>query len=427
MKKIISKRRELRCLFNTNAPHSSSGYSIEMRDVLYRLVEDGWPVAISAFYGVDGGPATIEYPPNLNPRLKSLEIKHYPKMSESWGSDGMFYHGLNWKANAIFSMQDIWTLDPAFLSKIRVWIPWLPIDKEPLPMNVIEKLRFAYKIMCFSKFGHDLLLDKGFYPTFITEGTDVEIFKPKDKMEARKKIGLPQDIFLWLMIGANKESPPRKGYQEALEAFKMFHDKHPEAAMLFHIQQRDPRGFPIKEYAAYLGIANRIFFMNDYKAMFLSTSDTIAEEYQAADALLHPSQTEGFGLCIIESQACGKPVVIQNCQSMPELIIEGKTGFGANTLSKRFTQDLSFVNIADPKSIYECMEKTYELVKKDASQVEKDCREWIVNNFNVDTLVKEKWIPFLTELQEELLPLPSTPKKDELTKPQEVSKMVTAG
>ena len=411
------KRRDLRLLFNTNAPHASSGYSIEMRDILYRLVEDGWPIAISAFYGVDGGSTDIEYPDKLNPRLKGLTIKHYPRMSEAWGSDGMFYHGGDWKANAVFSMQDIWTLDPAFLSKIPVWIPWFPVDKEPMPINVIQKLQFAYKIMCFSKFGYDLLLNAGFASTLIYEGTDTEIFKPQDKAEARKKLGLPQDGFFFFMVGANKESPPRKGYQESLTAFKAFSDKHPEARLLVNNQQRSPMGFPIREYANYLGVLEKTFFVNDYQSVWASSSNDIAVQYNACDALLHPSQTEGFGLCIIESQACGRPAIIQNCQSMPELIIEGKTGFGAGTLYKRFTQDLSFVNTADPNSVYECMEKTYALLKQDSKQVEKDCRDWIVKNFNIDTLVKEKWLPLLENLQEELIPLTSSDKVVKLDVP----------
>ena len=196
-----NKRRDLRILWSSNAPHASSGYSIETRDILYRLAADGWPVAISAFYGLDGGPTTIAYPDNLNPKLKGITIKHYPKMGESWGSDSMFYHSQDFKANVVFSMQDIWTLDPSFLASMKVWIPYFPVDKEPIPINVIEKLRYAYKILCFSKFGYDLLLNAGFSSTFITEGTDVDIFKPSSKEEMRKKLGVPQDRFIFMVIG----------------------------------------------------------------------------------------------------------------------------------------------------------------------------------------------------------------------------------
>src|SRR3990167_11486568 len=163
----MKKRRELKTLWNTNAPHSSSGYSIQMRDVLYRLAKNGWPIAISSFYGVQGGPTEISYPSHLNSQLRGITIKHYPVMSEAWGSDGMYFHGRDFNANVVFSMQDVWVLDPNYLSKIKVWIPWAPIDKDPLPLNVIEKFNFAYKIMCFSKFGQDQLTKNGFSSTLI--------------------------------------------------------------------------------------------------------------------------------------------------------------------------------------------------------------------------------------------------------------------
>ena len=399
----MTKKRDLRIMWNANGTFTNSGYAIEMRDLLYRLVEDGWPVAVSSFHGVEAAPIFIEYPDNLNPRLKGLKIKHYPHMGDPYGSDAMYHHALDWKANAVFAMQDIWTLNPDFLSKMKVWIPWLPIDKDPIPPNVLEKLRYAYKIMTFSRFGHDLLEKKGFASTLILEGTDTEIFKPTDQVEARKKLGLPQDAFFFNMVAANKENPPRKGFQEVLEGFKMFYEKHPEAAILFHIQQKAPAGFPVKEFAEHLGIAQRMWFVDDYLAMFNSSSDVIVNEYNASDVLLNPSQTEGFGLCIIEAMACGKPVIIQDCQSMPELIIEGKTGFTAKTAYKRFTNDLSYVNVADPKSIYECMEKAYTALKTDKQKVAYDCRKWVVENYNIDTIVKEKWIPMLESLQEELV------------------------
>ncbi|HUW14193.1 MAG TPA: glycosyltransferase, partial [Anaerolineae bacterium] len=46
--------------------------------------------------------------------------------------------------------------------------------------------------------------------------------------------------------------------------------------------------------------------------------------YNCFDVLLSPSQAEGFGLPILEAQACGKPVVTLNTTSMPEIIFAGR-------------------------------------------------------------------------------------------------------
>ncbi|MCW9098229.1 MAG: glycosyltransferase, partial [Ignavibacteriaceae bacterium] len=54
-----------------------------------------------------------------------------------------------------------------------------------------------------------------------------------------------------------------------------------------------------------------------------------------AIALLHPINfNEPFGLTVIESMACGTPVIAFNKGSMPELIDNGKNGFLVNTVSE---------------------------------------------------------------------------------------------
>jgi len=43
---------------------------------------------------------------------------------------------------------------------------------------------------------------------------------------------------------------------------------------------------------------------------------------------------EAFGLSIAEAMMCGTPVIAFNRGSMPELIVEGKTGFLVNTVDE---------------------------------------------------------------------------------------------
>ena len=246
MEKVKNKRRDLKILWQSNSPSANSGYSVFTRDLLFRLLKDGWKVGCSGMgAGVDAYPVIMHGEDLIDDRFKGLGLKVYPKMVEPYGSDSLVFHGIESKANVIFTMQDVWPLQPTELSKLRTWLAYCPIDKDPIPQVITEKLQYAYKIITFSKFGQKALEEKGFTSTLILEGTDTEIFKPKDKTEMRKKYGLPQDAFIFGMIAANKENPPRKGFQEAMEGFKLFHDKHPEAAMFFHTQQVTPGVFPI--------------------------------------------------------------------------------------------------------------------------------------------------------------------------------------
>ncbi len=57
--------------------------------------------------------------------------------------------------------------------------------------------------------------------------------------------------------------------------------------------------------------------------------------YAAAEMLLYPSFYEGFGLPILEAQACGCPVITSNVSSMPEV-----AGKGAILVDPNSTEDI---------------------------------------------------------------------------------------
>ena len=269
------KRRDLKFTWNSNSHFSQSGYGVFTRDLLFRLRDDGWKFAELAFFGLQGNSAVID------------GITVYPAMGDPFGSDALLYHTADFGAHVAFTMQDIWPLNPEHLSKIQHWIPYVPIDKDPVPSLVLEKLRYAYKIITFSQFGQKAIEKAGFTSTLIPEGTDTNIFKPMDKTECRKEVGLPEGDFIFGSIAANKENPPRKGFQEMLEAFKLFYENHKEGMMFFHTQQVAPGNFPIADYARYLGLGGRVFFQDQYKATYRSDSNQIAKELNCFDVNLH--------------------------------------------------------------------------------------------------------------------------------------------
>jgi len=84
-------------------------------------------------------------------------------------------------------------------------------------------------------------------------------------------------------------------------------------------------------------------------------------------ALLHPIQfDEPFGLSVIESMACGTPVIAFNRGSMPEIIEHGKNGFLATDYDDalRYIDRLSSINRLN-------------------------CRQTVIDRFTVDRMVDQ--------------------------------------
>ncbi len=65
--------------------------------------------------------------------------------------------------------------------------------------------------------------------------------------------------------------------------------------------------------AAELGVGSAIHFLDDVPESDLPLL------YNVADVCVMPSLYEGFGIPVLESQACGKPVVCANAASLPEV------------------------------------------------------------------------------------------------------------
>src|ERR1700761_1239526 len=60
---------------------------------------------------------------------------------------------------------------------------------------------------------------------------------------------------------------------------------------------------------------------------FLGKQDAIEEILSVSDLFIMPSQSESFGLAALEAMACKVPVISSNVGGLPELNVEGVTGF----------------------------------------------------------------------------------------------------
>jgi glycosyltransferase involved in cell wall biosynthesis/quercetin dioxygenase-like cupin family protein len=86
-----------------------------------------------------------------------------------------------------------------------------------------------------------------------------------------------------------------------------------------------------------------------------------------AYALLHPINfDEPFGLSVVEAMACGTPVIAVNRGSMPEIIVDGATGFLVRTSE-------------------EMAEAVAKVKRLDRFQ----CRKWVEERFTVNRMVED--------------------------------------
>lgn len=60
---------------------------------------------------------------------------------------------------------------------------------------------------------------------------------------------------------------------------------------------------------------------------FLGEIDEVESIVAAADVALFPSESESFGLSMLEAQACGVPVVATLVGGLPEVVLHGETGY----------------------------------------------------------------------------------------------------
>ena len=308
----------------SNAPWCATGYGNQSNLFLYRIKALGYEVACTAFYGLEGRVLTMN------------DVRFYPKGRHPYGLDIMGAHSQQFGADVLITLIDAWVLDPrAFPSSVR-WMPWFPVDMEPLPPPVRDKVKLAYKRLVFSRFGEKMVQDAGLDCVYIPHGVDTKVYFPMDMTACRDALKWPQDKFIVSMVAANKGVPSRKAFTPQISAFAEFHKKHPDCLLYLHtdngVGKQECVNLPefitsVGLRAGILGQANPaevdVLMYEGYQYLIGYPDDFMRQMYSSSDVLLSVSMGEGFGIPILEAQACGCPVIVGDWTAMGELCFSG--------------------------------------------------------------------------------------------------------
>ena len=304
----------------SNAPWCATGYGAQTAQVTKRLKADGHDVAIVANYGLQGN------------RLSWQGMKVYPSGWEQWSNDVMAAHAADHFADEpgwLVTLFDVWALRNPMLQRLNV-ASWVPVDHEPVPPAVVEFFRtYGAVPIAMSRFGENELRMAGLQPLYVPHGIDTTVYRPTATIgdqPAREALGLPVDAFVVGMVANNKgRRPPRKAFDQNFLAFAAFQRACPEAVLYVH-SERDGigDGVNLPRLAQACGIPESAIYFADQYAYRQGLPDRVmAGLYSSFDVLLACSRGEGFGIPVIEAQACGVPVIVTDWTAQAELVGAG--------------------------------------------------------------------------------------------------------
>lgn len=178
-----------------------------------------------------------------------------------------------------------------------------------LPEEDFQRLsaeaEMAAHFLCASSFTRKTLVDNGTPESsvdVVPYGVDLQRFTPSLRPKSSRKFEL-------LFVGTINQ---RKGIKYLLEALRLLHSPSVHLTVCGRVVD-DLRIF--EPFGSQVTIRPSV------------TSPELLEAYQQADLFVFPSVVEGFAQVLLESLACGLPILSTTHTAAPDLIEDGIQGF----------------------------------------------------------------------------------------------------
>lgn len=148
----------------------------------------------------------------------------------------------------------------------------------------------------------------------IGNGVDPQRFQPVDRALARRQLNINQRARVLVAIGA---LIPRKGYHFLIPAIPAVLKTNPRL-LVYIVGKGDTR--QLRQLALECGVEDRVIFAGS------RPNEELKYWYSAADISCLVSSREGWPNVVLESLACGTPVVATGLWGVPEILVSPELG-----------------------------------------------------------------------------------------------------
>jgi glycosyltransferase involved in cell wall biosynthesis len=193
--------------------------------------------------------------------------------------------------------------------------PWLGND-------VLHAIRRSHHLIAISQFIRQTALLQGIDASAIStvpNSIGPDAFRQSvDRASMRAEFGWDHDTPVLISAG---RLDPMKGHHRLIEVFSQVLARLPQARLLICGRTLNRSDYPdfLRQRVADLGIQHAV--------VFTGHRYDLPSLMQEADVFSLLSEMEPFGLVFLEAMAVGLPVATYYSGSVPEIIIDGVTGF----------------------------------------------------------------------------------------------------
>jgi FkbM family methyltransferase len=385
----------MKILWHSVAPWAPTGYGAQTGITAPRIRDMGHDVALSVYYGLQGA------------MLDWNGMACYPSYSAPYGSDVIVPHALKHfgaescrsieeasTKGLLLTLGDVWTFESPLLDQLCVG-SWVPVDHLSVPEVVSGWFGVMGAVpIAMSRFGEAALERVGLKPLYVPHAIDTSVFCPGDKRAARAATGLPDDVFVVAMVANNVgRDGNRKAFSEQIAAFAELHRKHRDTMLILHTDVDQPQGMRLRPFLRQHLPEGSYTFTDIYTYRKGLSAAAVADVYRAADVLTNCSYGEGFGIPIVEAQACGTPVIVTDATAMSELCGSGwKVGY------ERMWHDSQGAWAAIPRigDIADAYFQAYEKARDESMRAEAFA---FAQDYDADVVAGKYWRPVLATFE----------------------------